>query len=208
MANNELIVAVTGIDREKVFEEVKKALAEGVAPVDIIKACREGMDIILGKFERDEIFLVDVRNASVIVNDVADLIFEGQPDENRAYIGTMVICTVMNDVHQAGRIMTAELIRSIGVNVIDIGGDIPPANIVEAIKEYKADVLGLSGLVSSCIDPMKWTVDAVREAGLDTYIQIGGGQACEALRKYANADAVAMDMVEGARICQKYLASK
>ena len=160
---------------------------------------------MLAAFEQRSASLVDVRNASVITNETLALL-AAETGNEITYIGKMLICTVMNDVHKAGKIMTADLLRSIGVDVTDLGEQVPPEKVVEALKQSGAPALGLSGLVSSCIEPMKLTVDAVRAAGLDTMITLGGGQASEDLRRYAKADAVSTDMVGCARILQKFFA--
>ena len=200
MANTKLIDALVHLDKDTVLAQARGADFEAVQ-ADL----RAAMDQMLSAFEQRTRSLVEVRDASVITNEVLATL-SAETGKEIAYMGKMIICTVMNDVHKAGKIMTADLLRSIGVDVTDIGEQVPPETIVEALKQSGAPVLGLSGLVSSCIEPMKLTVDAVRAAGLDTFITIGGGQASEDLRKYAKADAVSLDMVGCARILQKFFA--
>lgn len=200
MANTKLIDALVHLDKDTVLAQARGADFEAVQ-ADL----RAAMDQMLSAFEQRTRSLVEVRDASVITNEVLATL-SAETGKEIAYMGKMIICTVMNDVHKAGKIMTADLLRSIGVDVTDIGEQVPPETIVEALKQSGAPVLGLSGLVSSCIEPMKLTVDAVRAAGLDTFITIGGGQASEDLRRYAKADAVSLDMVGCARILQKFFA--
>jgi len=204
MANSKLIDALTALDREAVLAEARRALAEGAAFDDVVAGLRAGMEPLLSGFEQRTRSLVEVRDASVIVNDTVDALVAEHPGAQVKYIGKMLICTVMNDVHKAGKTMTMDLLRSIGVDMTDLGEEVPPEAIVRALQETGAKALGLSGLVSSCIEPMKLTVDAVRAAGLDTMITLGGGQACEDLRRYAKADAVSIDMVGCARIVQRF----
>ena len=202
MANEKLIDALVHLDKDAVLAQARGADFEAVQ-ADL----RAGMDQMLSGFEQRTRSLVEVRDASVIANEVLGTL-SVETGKEISYLGKMIICTVMNDVHKAGKIMTTDLLRSIGVDVTDIGEQVPPETIVEALKQSGAPVLGLSGLVSSCIEPMKLTVDAVRAAGLNTFITIGGGQASEDLRRYAKADAVSIDMVGCARILQKFFAGK
>ena len=202
MANTKLIDALVHLDKDAVL-----AQARGTDFAAVQEDLRAGMEQMLSAYEQRTRSLVEVRDASVITNETLALLAEETGSEI-TYLGTMLICTVMNDVHKAGKIMTSDLLRSIGIDVTDLGEQVPPEKIVEALQKTGAPVLGLSGLVSSCIEPMKLTVDAVRAAGLNTFITIGGGQASEDLRRYAKADAVSIDMVGCARILQKFFAGK
>ena len=202
MANTKLIDALVHLDKDAVL-----AQARGTDFAAVQEDLRAGMEQMLSAYEQRTRSLVEVRDASVITNETLALLAEETGSEI-TYLGTMLICTVMNDVHKAGKIMTSDLLRSIGIDVTDLGEQVPPEKIVEALQKTGAPILGLSGLVSSCIEPMKLTVDAVRAAGLNTMITIGGGQASEDLRRYANADAVSLDMVGCARIVQKFFADK
>ena len=91
-----------------------------------------------------------------------------------------------------------------GFEVTDLGVDVPPAKFVEAVKETGATIVGLSGFLTLAYDPMKDTVAALKEAGLDVKIMIGGGQIDEQIREYTGADAYGRDAMAAVALAKEW----
>ena len=82
--------------------------------------------------------------------------------------------------------------------------DVSPAKFVDAVKETGATIVGLSGFLTLAYDPMKETVAAFKEAGLDVKVMIGGGQVDENIRQYTGADAYGKDAMAAVAIAKSW----
>jgi 5-methyltetrahydrofolate--homocysteine methyltransferase len=92
-----------------------------------------------------------------------------------------------------------------GFEVTDLGVDVPPAKFVEAVKQTGAKVVGLSGFLTLAFDPMKFTVQALKDAGLaDVKVMIGGGQIDENIRQYTGADAYGKDAMAAVALAKNW----
>jgi 5-methyltetrahydrofolate--homocysteine methyltransferase len=92
-----------------------------------------------------------------------------------------------------------------GFEVTDLGVDVPPEKFVEAVRQTGAKVVGLSGFLTLAFDPMKFTVQALKDAGLaDVRVMIGGGQIDENIRQYTGADAYGKDAMAAVAIAKSW----
>jgi 5-methyltetrahydrofolate--homocysteine methyltransferase len=82
--------------------------------------------------------------------------------------------------------------------------DVPPQKFVDAVKESGATIVGLSGFLTLAYDPMKATVEALKEAGLDAKVMIGGGQIDENIREYTGADAYGKDAMAAVALAKQW----
>jgi methanogenic corrinoid protein MtbC1 len=93
-----------------------------------------------------------------------------------------------------------------GFEVTDLGVDVPPAKFVKAVQETGATIVGLSGFLTLAYDPMKYTVQALKDAGLgDVKIMIGGGQVDENIRQYTGADAYGRDAMAAVALAKGWV---
>jgi 5-methyltetrahydrofolate--homocysteine methyltransferase len=92
-----------------------------------------------------------------------------------------------------------------GFEVIDLGVDVSPQAFVDAVTESDAKIVGLSGFLTLAYDPMKATVEALKDAGLDDVkVMIGGGQIDEHVQDYTGADAWGRDAVAAISIAKSW----
>ena len=94
-----------------------------------------------------------------------------------------------------------------GFEVYDLGVDVPPKKFVENVREIEPDILGMSCIISVGWDSLKETVDALKRAGLRDKVKIilGGGGVDEEVAKFAGADAVVKDAIEGVEQCKRWV---
>jgi len=97
-----------------------------------------------------------------------------------------------------------------GFDVMDLGVDVPAAKFVEAVKSFKPQVVGLSGFLTLAYDPMKNTVQALKDAGLrdSVKIMIGGGQMDDQVAAYAKADAYGKDAMAAVTLSKGWVGAK
>ncbi len=194
-----LTQAIINLDEQMVTDTINKMIASNVELTDIIEACRDGMTVIGELFEKGDYFLSEMVMASELLTDIISRL---KKKAERSYIsplGTVVIGTVKGDIHYIGKDIVVNVLEANGYQVIDLGVDVSPEKFVEAIITNKPEVVGLSGLITEAIGPMKKTVDAIKAAGLRDKVKIiiGGGIVNEVISSYVGADKWANNVSTG-----------
>ena len=201
----QLINAITEMREEDALKITSELLEAGKTPVEILDACRQAMDVIGKRFESGESFIPELILAGEMLSDITEVLkphmVEVAEDEK---LGKVVLGTVQGDIHDIAKDIVAFMLDLNGFEVTDLGVDVPPAKFVEAVKETGASIVGLSGFLTLAFDPMKDTVAALRDAGFDGKIMIGGGQIDEQIKEYTGADAYGDDAMEAVSIAQDW----
>ena len=167
---------------KKVIELVNKALEEGQEPKAIINdALLPGMGEVADLFQEGELFVPEVLVAAKAMNMGMDILKPMIAEGDLVKAGKVIMCTVRGDLHDIGKKLVTMMLEGAGYEVKDIGVDATPEQIVEATKEYKPDVIGMSAMLTTTMTAMKDTVDAMKEAGLDstTKVMVGGAPVSE-----------------------------
>jgi 5-methyltetrahydrofolate--homocysteine methyltransferase len=191
---------------EDALKITHELLDAGVAPMDILDACREATNIIGKRFETGESFIPELIMAGEMMSAITAILKPQMAAETEeAKLGKIVIGTVQGDIHDIGKDIVAFMLDLNGFEVTDLGVNVSPANFVNAVKESGAKIVGLSGFLTLAFNPMKETVAAFKAAGLDDVkIMIGGGQVDEQIREYTGADAYGDDAMDAVAIAQKW----
>ena len=186
---------------------IKKGIEEKIPAYDIImKGIYEAMKQIGEKFEKREYYLAELMFASKITNDAIDLL---KPYLNTALetTGKILIGTVSGDMHDIGKNIVGTLLKTSGIEVHDIGVDVPIEVWIEKIKEIKPDIVGLSGLMAASVSSMRNTIQAIVKNQLRDKVKIviGGGTVSQTVADQIGADAYAYDAMEGLKIIRNLL---
>jgi len=204
--SKELIEAIIEMREEDAVAITNRLLDSGTSPVDVLEACREAMDIIGKRFETGESFIPELILAGEILGQISAIIKPRiqQVGESKK-LGKIVIGTVQGDIHDIAKDIVGFMLDINGFEVTDLGVDVPPAKFVETVKQTGAKIVGLSGFLTLAFDPMKYTVQALKDAGLtDVKIMIGGGQVDENIRQYTGADAYGKDAMAAVAIAKSW----
>jgi 5-methyltetrahydrofolate--homocysteine methyltransferase len=212
MIENEkqLVEAIAEMREEEAFALAKAMLDRGEDPVRVLELCREAMDIVGKRFERQEYFLPELVLAGEMLENIGaiakPLIVE-KSGGGAKKLGRVLVGTVHGDLHDIGKNIVTFMLDINGFEVKDIGIDVPVAKFVEEIREFKPSVVGLSGFLTLAFDSMKETVQAIEAAGLrrELKIMIGGGQVDEAVRTYTGADAYGSNAVAAVTLCRQWI---
>ena len=201
-----LIDAITEMQEENALRITNELLNTGTNPVAILDSCREAMDIIGKRFEAGESFIPELILAGEMLNQITKVVKPRLKKETTTEkLGKVVIGTVEGDIHDIAKDIVVFMLDINGFEVTDLGVDVPPAKFVEAVKKTGAKIVGLSGFLTLAYDPMKETVAALKDAGLDTKIMIGGGQIDEQIRKYTHADAYGKDAMAAVTLAKQWI---
>jgi len=212
MIENEkqLVEAIAEMREEEAIALAKAMLDRGEDPVRVLELCREAMDIVGKRFEKQEYFLPELVLAGEMLENIGaiakPLIVEKSGGAAKK-LGRVLIGTVHGDLHDIGKNIVTFMLDIGGFEVKDIGIDVPAAKFVEAIRAFQPAVVGLSGFLTLAFDSMQETVRAIEAAGLrhEMKIMIGGGQVDEAVRTYTGADAYGSNAVAAVALCREWI---
>ncbi|SDH24393.1 cobalamin B12-binding domain-containing protein [Desulfosporosinus hippei] len=203
MLTDALSIAIADLEEEQVAGLVKERLASGVAPLEIVNSLQMGMAEAGSRFETGEYFLGELIMCGEIMQDSMIVLEPLLIGSNAEYKGNIVIGTVKGDIHDLGKNIAVMLLKGSGYNVIDLGVDVSKDKFIEAIKEYNAPLVGMSVLLTGCQESIKETIDAIRAAGLDTKVLIGGNYIDDLVKAHVGADYSAQAATDGVKIADE-----
>ncbi len=203
---NSLSASLADLQEDVVVEQVRRMLEEGFSAESILSELQQGMTVVGERFQRQEYYLPELIIAADIFTDAAALL-KGRITGSMEKIATMVLGTVAGDIHDIGKNIVALIFGSNGFEVIDLGVDVPPEKFVEAVKEYRPRLLGLSCLLTTSFNSMRDTVEALKKAGLrdEVKVLVGGGPVDQGTADFCGADAYCVDAPTGVRIARELL---
>jgi 5-methyltetrahydrofolate--homocysteine methyltransferase len=184
-------------NKPKVRELVQLALDQGVTAKEIMdEGLMGGMSIVGEMMEREEIMIPEVLAVAQFMSNTIDEMlkpFLVEGDMNP--YGKAVFATVKGDVHDIGKNLVIMMLEGAGFQVIDLGIDVPPETIVEAIRENNPNMLGLSALLTTTMPMIKTTIDKVKDSGLRDQVKIlvGGAPVDQGFADEVGADGYAPD---------------
>lgn len=126
-------------------------------------------------------------------------------DGKQEQMPVVVIATVEGDIHDIGKNLVALMLRNYGFQVIDLGKDVPKEKIIEAAKENGASIIGLSALMTTTMQEMRYVVELAHEEGLDAKIIIGGAVVTREYAEEIHADGYASDAADTVRLAKRLL---
>ena len=208
--SQELIQAIVEMRETDALRIAHDLLEAGTDPLDVLGACREAMEEVGRRFETGQCFVPELIMAGEILSRISDkakpYLREEEGAEPAETLGTVVIGTVEGDIHDIGKDLVVFMLDVNGFDVVDLGVDVAPAAFVEAVQENGARVVGLSGFLTLAYEPMKGTVKALKDAGLDDVkVMIGGGQVDEQIRDYTGAEAYGRDAQAAVRLTKQWM---
>ncbi len=202
----EITNALAELDEDRALQLVKEALEGDVAAGDILQACQEGMNQVGSRFECQDYFVSDLIMSGEIFKQIGAILEPHLKLGAAAYVGKVVVGTVKGDIHDIGKDIVVNMLKSAGFEVLDLGVDVPAARFVDVLKESGATVLGLSGLLTLAFDSMKETVKAVAAAGMrdKVRIMVGGGPVDGNVCKAVGADAWGENAQQAVRLAKQW----
>ena len=174
--SEDLINAMVELEDDIVIELVKNQL-KSRDPISIFEDLKFALIKIGDLFESEEYFLSDLIIAADTFKEASNIMepyFSKNTGETK---GKVLIGTVEGDMHDIGKNIIITLLRSEGFKVNDLGIDVSPEKFLEEVKKFKPDIVGLSGLLTSSLVPMKKTIQLIKDEYKNKIIFIVGGVA-------------------------------
>lgn len=184
------------VGKPGVSELIEEALMQGIEVKDIINnGLTKGMEIVGQKFEAEEFYIPDMLASAEAVGVAMEIL---EPQLVRSGIsakGKVILATVQGDLHDIGKNIVAILLKGAGYTVKDLGNNISPQDIVNAVKTEQPQFLGLSALLTSTMMNMKDVMQALIDNGLRDNVKVivGGAPVSEEFAKSIGADGYGAD---------------
>ena len=196
-------------DAKKVEELVKKALEEKLMPKDILEnGLIKGMDIIGAKFKKNEVYVPEVLIAARAMHAGMSTLRPKLIESGVKNIGSVAIGTVKGDLHDIGKNLVKMMLEGAGFEVIDLGVDVSADKFVEAVKEHKPNVIGMSALLTTTMVNMPEVIKALEAAGLreKVKIMIGGAPITQNYADQIGADGYSPDAASAVDKAKTFIA--
>ena len=204
---------------DALFEAVRRGLkAEARAAADAALTMREPLDVVnvslipaldaVGDgFEKGTVFLPQLLQAATAAQAAfeaikAKIAASGQAQGSK---GKIVIATVKGDVHDIGKNIVRVILENYGYDVLDLGRDVPPERVVEAVRQTGAKLVGLSALMTTTVPNMQATIEALHAAKLDCKVMVGGAVLTPSYAKDIGADYYCKDAKASADLAKQLL---
>ena len=192
-------------------QEVQRAVDAGTDLNRLINdALIVAMDIVGKRFADGEIYvpemLVSATTMKRGLNIIKPLLQSGET-ENR---GTIVMGTVKGDLHDIGKNLVTMMMEGAGFKIIDLGVDVKIDNLVETLKKEKADILGLSALLTTTMPEMQNVIEVLKREGLRDHVKVivGGAPIDQGFAAKIGADGYGKDAVAAVQLARRLMSEK
>ena len=206
---NEISVQLQNGKAKIVKQLVEQALADGVTPQEILDAgLLAGMGVIGAKFKNNEVYVPEVLIAARAMNTGVEVIKpllakDGVKSNSKVCLGT-----VKGDLHDIGKNLVKIMMEGKGIEVVDIGIDVPTKKFIEVAIKENCQVIACSALLTTTMGEMKYVVEEMQNAGIREKIKImvGGAPVTQAFCDQIGADCYTVDAASAAeaaiRLCE------
>lgn len=187
---------------------IAQALESGVPAEQILnEGLLEGMRRLGAKFRRNEVYVPEVLVAARALNRGMELLRPGLIKEGVKPIGKVLLATVKGDMHDVGKNLVRMMMEGGGLEVLDIGVNIDAAEIVEAVRVHRPQVVALSALLTATMDHQRIVIEALMDAGLRSSVKVlvGGAPVTQAFCDLIGADGYAPDAASAAELVKRML---
>ena len=199
--------AMGNLNEEILSAAVQEIMASGGAEAQTaVEAMQKGMETVGARYESGEYFVGDLICAGDMMTTAMEILEPALRGDIGRPLGRLILCTVKDDLHDIGKNIVKSVLETGGFEVLDLGVDTPPEEIVETAKRENIRIIALSCVLTLGLSSMKETVDLFRLAGLRDRVRIviGGAPVNEDARRRTGADAWADSPQMTLRICREW----
>ena len=195
-------------DRDALTPAIARALASGADPAALLReALIPGMDDVGDLFARNEYFLPEVLLSARAVQSALDVLRPRLAERGVEPAGTVVLGTVLGDLHDIGKNLIGMMLEGAGFRVVDLGTNVTPDRFLQAARDNGAAIIALSALLTTTMPAMQTTISAVRAGGLENVkLIVGGAPVTEAFARSIGADGYAPDASSAVALARSLVA--
>jgi len=204
-----MVDSIVNLDEEKAIDLANKAIKENMNLVDVIeKGYAAGVRRVGELWEEGEYFLPELMRGAQIIQNCLNLIIphlkKGSEEVSK---GKVVIATIEGDIHSIGKTIVGTMLRAYGYEVYDLGADVPAEKIVDIAIEKKADIIGVSALLTTTMFGQKKIIEILKERNMiDRFkVILGGAPVTKSWVKECNADGFAENAIDAVKLVRSLL---
>jgi 5-methyltetrahydrofolate--homocysteine methyltransferase len=190
---------------------VKNAIHKNVDINSLLNdALIAAMDVVSGKFSRNEIFVPEMLLCAVTMKKALEIVKPRLQDGKATARGTIIMCTVKGDLHDIGKNLVGMFLEGAGFDVVDLGVDVSAEQVIEKVLELKPKIIGLSTLLTTTMTEMGKTLDQLEKNGLrnNTRVMVGGAPVSSQFASLIGADGYGKDAGEAVQIARRLVAKR
>ncbi|MEE8570459.1 MAG: corrinoid protein [Candidatus Bathyarchaeia archaeon] len=205
--------SILSFEEEVAKSAAQEALDAGVDPLKALeKGLKVGIDIVGEKFSRDELFLPHLLMAADALNAAVSVLKKNIPLEaiNKMRVGTIVIATVKDDIHDVGKNIVSALLSASGFEVHDLGKDVNVALIVDKAVAVDADIIMASALMTTTMRRQRGIIEELEFKGIrgQFLVMVGGGPTTQEWAIEIGADGYGKNAAEAIAVAKKLMEKK
>ena len=188
---NDVFEAILAGKGDKAADATKRALDEGLAPQDIINGQMiRAMSEVGQRFQDGKAFVPQLLMAGRAMKTALEILKPLLAGQASTTLGRIVIGTVKGDLHDIGKNLVASMLEGCGFEVKNIGIDVSSEKFVEAVKDFNADILCMSALLTTTMTYMRDVIKALEDAGIrnDVKVMVGGAPVTQTFADEIGAD--------------------
>ena len=163
------------------------------------------LDEVGQRFDKGEFFLPQLMASAEAARAGFDVIRELMPANSATDKGSIVVATVKGDIHDIGKNIVKMLLDNYGYTVYDLGRDVEPQAILDAVRERSIKLVGLSALMTTTVKSMEETIGLLHRETPGVKVMVGGAVLTPEYAEQIGADFYAKDAAESARIAEQVL---
>jgi methanogenic corrinoid protein MtbC1 len=196
---------ITELQEEASLAELRQLLSEGVDAAALLDCCMEGMHRVGVRFESGSYFIAALIMAGEIMRSATELLSPCLAVQQADSGGRVMLGTIQGDIHDLGKNLFGLLLKCHGIEVIDLGVDVPAQVFLEQADKRKPDLIGISCVLTTSVENLKEAIALFgqKPAGSAPPVVIGGTCIDEQMAAYIGARHWANDANTGLRICQQ-----
>jgi dimethylamine corrinoid protein len=198
--------AVVRGDREASTKLSQDALAAGIDAYEaLMKGCAKAMEIMSDRYDKMDAFVPDILVSADAMYGAIEVLKPHIKVGAAEAPGKVVLGTIEGDIHDIGKNIVKILLDIAGFEVIDLGRNVPLKQFVEKVRETKADIIGLSALMSTSMLGMPETIELIKDAGLrdKVKIMVGGAPVSAAYAEQVGADGYAENAPKAIKLAER-----
>ncbi|MCP5098323.1 MAG: hypothetical protein GY943_22470, partial [Chloroflexi bacterium] len=195
-------------DDGSVLSLTQEGLDFGLPPGDILyDALIPALEEVGSLFESGEYFVPEMLIGAKAMKGGLNLLRPLLAQSGAKPIGTYLLLTVIGDIHDIGKDLVRVMLEGSGFTVVDLGVNVDPAIMIEAIKEHQPQIVGFSAFLTTTMPMFKTNIEAIEAAGLrdQVKVMVGGAPVTEEYARYVGADGFASEASTTARIAIDFI---
>ena len=197
-------------DMDEAVHLTQQALAEKMDPQSILHdGLIAGMDEVSAAFKLGEMFVPEVLRSARAMQHALDQLKPLLAESGIESVGRIVIGTVKGDLHDIGKNLVGMMCEGAGFEVMDLGRDVDPETFVDAVRQFKPQVVGLSALLTTTMRMMEYTIKALEGAGVrdQVKIMVGGAPITQSFADEIGADGYASNAASASELARSLTGS-